>query len=172
MFSMLKIQFSEVMLLNKIFSFVSVSVVIVILDQFVKFFLMDSVGGFNEIIPGSLNFVAVWNKGIAFGILHSLPHSDLILTVLSTFVLSFIVVYAIKYHRDCTDCVLLALIIGGGVSNLVDRVRWGAVYDFIDLYYHEWHWPAFNVADSFICVGALCFALRSCITARVAFKEL
>ena len=47
----------------------------------------------------------------------------------------------------------LALIIGGALGNVIDRVRFGAVLDFLDFHYQNWHWPAFNLADSFICVG-------------------
>jgi signal peptidase II len=51
-------------------------------------------------------------------------------------------------------CLALSLILGGALGNVLDRVMFGAVVDFIDLHYANWHWPAFNIADSAICIGA------------------
>ena len=51
-------------------------------------------------------------------------------------------------------CIALSLILGGALGNVLDRVMYGAVVDFIDVYYGNWHWPAFNIADSAICIGA------------------
>jgi signal peptidase II len=58
------------------------------------------------------------------------------------------------------DVAAIAMIFGGAVGNLIDRARFGAVVDFIDVYYGTWHWPAFNVADSAITIGVLFLALR------------
>ena len=54
----------------------------------------------------------------------------------------------------------MGLIFGGAVGNLIDRLRWGAVVDFVDVHWHGYHWPAFNVADSAITVGVALLALR------------
>ena len=56
----------------------------------------------------------------------------------------------------------LALILGGAIGNLIDRVRYGYVIDFLDVYYQSWHWPAFNVADSAISLGVVLMLLESC----------
>jgi signal peptidase II len=55
----------------------------------------------------------------------------------------------------------LALVLGGAIGNLIDRVAYGYVIDFLDVYYQDWHWPAFNIADSAICVGVALMLLES-----------
>ena len=57
-------------------------------------------------------------------------------------------------QNDKLLCVALSLILGGALGNVLDRLMYGAVVDFIDLHYANWHWPAFNIADSAICIGA------------------
>jgi len=57
--------------------------------------------------------------------------------------------------------VALSLVLGGAVGNLIDRVAYGYVIDFLDVYYKDWHWPAFNIADSAICVGVFLMLLES-----------
>jgi signal peptidase II len=59
-----------------------------------------------------------------------------------------------------TGVLAVALIFGGAIGNLIDRVRFGAVVDFVDVHWRGWHWPAFNVADSAITVGVTLLALR------------
>ena len=59
-----------------------------------------------------------------------------------------------KNQSDKLLCIALSFILGGALGNVLDRVMYGAVVDFIDLHYGNWHWPAFNVADSAICIGA------------------
>ena len=66
------------------------------------------------------------------------------------------IVYMLRKHQDeRLLCVALSLILGGAGGNVLDRLMYGAVVDFIDLHYANWHWPAFNVADSAICIGAV-----------------
>jgi signal peptidase II len=60
-----------------------------------------------------------------------------------------------KHQDEKLLCIALSLILGGAAGNVLDRLMYGAVVDFIDLHYANWHWPAFNVADSAICIGAV-----------------
>jgi len=101
-----------------------------------------------------LNFVMVWNKGISFGMMdNKYPHMAGIFIVLSlTIALILTVWLALSTQKIVT--VALALIIGGALGNVADRVRFDAVEDFIDFHLAQYHWPAFNVADSCIVIGA------------------
>ena len=101
-----------------------------------------------------LNFVMVWNQGISFGIMDSnSSHMPLVFITLSL-VISMMMVLWLVLNTQKAVAAALSLIIGGALGNVVDRVRFGAVVDFIDAHYQEHHWPAFNVADSCIVAGA------------------
>ena len=99
------------------------------------------------------NLVTVWNKGVSFGMMASDGGLGTWLLAGLTLVISvFFLVWMVK--ADYTPLrYALALVIGGALANLWDRVRFGGVADFLDFYYGQWHYPAFNLADSFICVG-------------------
>jgi len=66
----------------------------------------------------------------------------------------YIVFVLRKHQHDRPLCVALSFILGGALGNILDRLMYGAVVDFIDVHYANWHWPAFNIADSAICIGA------------------
>lgn len=108
-----------------------------------------------EVIPGLFNIVYVRNLGAAFGILNDgSVLSKLFLIGVSSIAL-VLIGSLIKSSKDALLSFALSLIAGGAVGNLIDRVRLGYVIDFLDFYIGEYHWPAFNVADSAITVGAL-----------------
>lgn len=99
-----------------------------------------------------LSFVMVWNKGISFGIMEGL-HMAQVFIVLS---LAIALVLLLWLARSTQKAVAfaLSLIIGGALGNVADRVRFDAVEDFIDFHLEQHHWPAFNIADSCIVIGA------------------
>ena len=68
------------------------------------------------------------------------------------------IIYFIQHEKDPSSKMALALILGGALGNILDRIRYGAAIDFLDFYIGSYHWPAFNLADSFICMG-VCFLL-------------
>ena len=105
-----------------------------------------------EILP-FFNIVMVWNKGVSFGLFNN--DSDLGPLLLSGLSLVIAVIFIIWLLR-CTSqfqCVAIALVISGAIGNIVDRIRFDAVVDFIDLHAFGYHYPAFNIADSCIVVG-------------------
>jgi len=109
-----------------------------------------------EIVPGLLHFTLVHNTGMAFGLLSGsdIPFKSVLVTLLSLAALAAVVYYALRSPRGETTTHLgLTLILGGALGNILDRARLGYVIDFIDVFYRDAHWPAFNVADSSICVG-------------------
>lgn len=76
----------------------------------------------------------------------------IVLSVFAIGVAAFLFGWMLK-EDNRLKIIALACIIGGALGNVIDRLRFGAVLDFLDFYYQSWHWPAFNLADSFICIG-------------------
>jgi signal peptidase II len=101
-----------------------------------------------------LNLVVVWNRGVSFGMFASA--GALMPWLLSGLALAVVVALGFWLRRveHPLAGAALGLIIGGALGNVIDRVRFGAVVDFLDFHALGYHWPAFNVADSAICVGA------------------
>ena len=131
--------------------------VIVVVDQLTKRVVLDHLppGRRIELIDGFLAFALVKNPGLAFGLLADLPTAwRWVAAALS------IVALRVVPTASWLDVVAIGLIFGGAVGNLIDRARFGAVVDFIDVSYRDYHWPAFNVADSGITIGVALLALR------------
>ncbi len=125
------------------------------LDQATKYWIntriaAGSVWAFGEYF----NVVKVFNSGVSFSMFSN--HGDLgavMLTVAALVICGFLLRWMFKEtHR--AKVVSLGLIVGGALGNVIDRVRFGAVIDFLDFHYQNHHWPAFNLADTFICIGA------------------
>ncbi len=105
-----------------------------------------------EILP-FLNFTPVWNPGISFGMLADAGGAmPAILTAVAIAVAAWMVWKAPTFRR--LERIGAGLIAGGALGNALDRIRFGKVVDFIDVYVQTWHWPAFNIADAAITVGA------------------
>jgi signal peptidase II len=116
------------------------------------------------IIPNFFDFTLVWNKGAAFGVLSEAPLwiRKLILVFASLIAAVATIVYAYAKQNTLSKLELysLALIAGGALGNLYDRIFLGQVRDFIDWHIFNYHWPAFNIADASITVGIFLFALN------------
>jgi signal peptidase II len=131
---------------------------ILALDQATKAIVASrlSPGESIEILPGFLHLTLVRNTGMAFGLLSGLdiPQKSLLMTLLSLAALAAVIYYALRSPRGETLTHFgLIFILGGALGNILDRARLGYVIDFVDVFYRDTHWPAFNVADSSICVG-------------------
>jgi signal peptidase II len=114
--------------------------------------LHDSV----TIIPGLVDFTHVRNTGAAFGILNAadFPFKTVVIALIATAALVGVGMYAASLaHHQLVARIGLALIIGGAAGNLLDRVIVGSVVDFVDVYWRNWHFWAFNVADAAISIG-------------------
>ena len=110
-------------------------------------------GFYSVEIYSFFNLVMVWNEGVSFGLFNdgSGDHA-LWLSALSLILSTVFAVMLVRSH-SALERASFILIIGGALGNLIDRVRFGAVIDFLDVHIAGYHWPAFNVADSFICIG-------------------
>lgn len=105
-----------------------------------------------DVLP-FFNLVMVWNKGVSFGMFNDdWTYGPLILFGVAAILVISFAVWLCRTTSAMTAAGLV-LIIGGALGNMLDRVRFGAVADFLDLYAGDLHWPAFNVADSAICIG-------------------
>lgn len=106
-------------------------------------------------LTGFFNLVLAFNKGAAFSFLAGAGGWQTPLLVAFALVAAVVVsVLLVRSPGRAVFCAGLALILGGAVGNVIDRLRYGHVVDFLDLHAAGWHWPAFNVADSAITVGA------------------
>jgi signal peptidase II len=104
-------------------------------------------------ITSFFNLVIVWNKGISFGMFnHATDYGPMILVGISL-VITLIFFFILLVKPVSAQSWGIALIIGGAIGNVIDRLRFSAVIDFIDVHIGDYHWPAFNIADSCVCVG-------------------
>jgi signal peptidase II len=134
--------------------------VIVILDQITKTLVRDalSYGESRTLIPGFVDLTHVQNTGAAFGLLNSVdfPYKSVVMLVVASLALVAIALYGTQLgFRDKIARIGLALILGGAFGNLLDRIIHGHVVDFVDVYWNDVHFWAFNVADAAISVGAV-----------------
>ncbi|MEZ0343414.1 MAG: signal peptidase II [Caldimicrobium sp.] len=129
------------------------------LDRLTKYLTLRMDYSILEITP-FLNIVKVWNRGIAFGLMGG---SFKIFSSLLIFIIPVILllVYFFARKTDKFNKALLGIVFGGGLGNWLDRISFGAVLDFIDLHYKNYHWPAFNVADLAITVGLILLVVRN-----------
>ena len=130
------------------------------LDQFSKWHISStmSLHASYPVIDGFFNITYVRNPGAAFGFLASAPsffRSGFLIAVSAAAIVMILYYLAQNKTGGFLLTVALSLITGGAAGNLIDRVRFGEVIDFLDVYIQSYHWPAFNVADSAISIGAV-----------------
>ena len=109
-------------------------------------------------ISSFLNLIEGFNKGMAFGLFNSATYANFIF-IATTIAICIFMFVLLQRSRKNIDFICYSLIIGGAFGNLVDRFKYNAVYDFIDFHIKDWHWYTFNLADSFISVGAVLFII-------------
>ena len=127
----------------------------ILVDQYTKNYVRLLFNNSEVIkINSFLSLISTWNKGISFGLLNEFLYSNLIFLVIGTVII--IILFAIFLHsRNIIITIGSTVVIAGAIGNLIDRLRFGAVYDFINLNVYDWSWPAFNIADSMVCFGVL-----------------
>ncbi len=135
-------------------------VTILILDQITKLWIESNfaLGETRTVIPGLFNLVFVLNKGAAFGFLADLEGNLRTYFFIGATALAVVlIIYLLRtvHRRDYYLFSALGLILGGALGNMIDRIRLGMVIDFLDFHLGSHHWPAFNIADVAISVGAI-----------------
>jgi signal peptidase II len=136
--------------------YLAIASITLLLDQLTKWSALSNLqlGVPVPVLP-FLNWLLLFNPGAAFSFLaQGSGWQRWFLTILGLAASTYIVWLLRKSLVDKMLCWALSLILGGALGNVLDRIMYGAVVDFIDLHYANWHWPAFNIADSAICIGA------------------
>ncbi len=140
-----------------------VAAVTVVLDQALKWWIVEHVMQPPRVIPVTpfFNLVMGWNRGVSFGLFNSdSPVNQWLLPLLAAAIVVALVVWLSRVTRRGLAAAI-GLVIGGAIGNVIDRLRYGAVADFLDVHVAGYHWPAFNLADSAITVGAVVLVLDS-----------
>lgn len=150
-----------------------VALIVLAFDQATKAVALSLLGGRPPVeVTGFFNLVLVWNPGVSFGMLQGLGSlGPWLLTGFALAVCVALLVWLARETRSLTR-VALGLVLGGAIGNIIDRVRFGAVIDFLDFHAMGYHWPAFNISDSAIVVGAALLVLDGLRTDRTAAGQM
>ena len=129
---------------------------IVVVDQVSKWWIVERVMQPPSVIPVTpfFNLVMGWNRGVSFGLFNSDTAVTWVFVALALAIVAFLVAWLAKADRAFI-AVALGAVIGGAIGNVIDRIRFGAVADFLDFHAFGHHWPAFNAADAAISAGAV-----------------
>ena len=126
-----------------------------IVDQFSKWLALEHLSGAGviEVLP-FFNLVLVWNTGVSFGMFRGLGEAGRWGLVGLAVIIGGVLLYMLWRETRLLSKLAFFLVLSGAAGNLIDRLRFGAVVDFLDFHVSGYHWPAFNVADSAIVIGA------------------
>ena len=149
---------------------------IVFLDQYTKYLIKKHMllHEVKEIIPNFLNLTYIENPAAAFGLLKSVDPFIRNFILFVVFSIAFLILIIAIFCSSKFDLTFLSLnfILGGAIGNAIDRIRFGKVIDFLDIYHKNFHWPAFNVADIFISLGIILIILHQIIKYAKSSKTL
>ena len=150
---------------------VGIAVLVIIIDQLTKQWIMANFALYEQqnIIPGFFDLVYVTNTGAAFGFMagsKNMLRQLFFVGVAITALIFIVYAYGHLKRQGKIFPYALGLIGGGAIGNLIDRLRFGSVVDFLDFYVGNYHWPAFNAADSAITIGAGLFLLGTLLQHR------
>jgi len=144
--------------------FFLVAIVVFILDQVTKYLIKSYVGPFEVIrIFSFLNIIYAENTSSAFGLFKSLGNSFFVIVAIVAMVTVSVLIVKDKANR-----LVFSFILGGALGNVADRIIHGYVVDFLDFYVGNYHWPAFNVADSFLTIGIALLVIKTVFYAKKA----
>ncbi len=147
----------------KLFVSLGIASIVLALDLISKFWVETTLE-FGQIIPitSFFNLVLTYNPGAAFSFLSDQPGWQRWFLSGMAMVAALLIIFLLrKYQHEKLFCLSLSLILGGALGNLYDRILLGHVVDFLDFYVGNYHWPAFNIADTAIVIGAALMILES-----------
>ena len=141
---------------RRFYGWLSLACLVLVLDQSSKLWAQTNLQfGVPVRVTDFLNWFLIYNPGAAFSFLAgSGGWQRWFFTILGTAAAIFMIWYLRRHQHENLLAFAISFILGGAVGNVIDRLIYGAVVDFIDVYYGQWHWPAFNLADSAIVLGA------------------
>ncbi len=142
-----------------------IGLAVVVVDQVTKQWVMQSMRLHESItvVPNLFSLTYIRNPGAAFGLLAGSSNAFrmVFFGITSLFALALLGTILVRLpEKDWVGQLSIAGILGGAIGNLIDRLRFGEVIDFLDVYIESYHWPAFNVADSAISVGVVCLIIH------------
>lgn len=144
-----------------------IALLVVLFDQITKYLARSFIGTFETIkIFPFLHLVSVRNEGAAFGLFKGFGNNAFIIVSLTAMI--FVSYLLLKGKEDRFG---LSLVLGGAAGNLIDRILFGGVTDFIDVFAGRFHWPAFNIADSALTVGLIIMVLNSLFQHKMEEKS-
>lgn len=162
--------------MKKFMKYILIILGIVLLDQITKSVLLYLITGTVPVygsawsvvsypylmshIANWFNIVFTWNPGASFSLLRTLGEGAPWVITIATGLIIGLLVYYMRYRSAQNEKLPLAFIIGGALGNFIDRLRFGAVIDFLDWHIGDIHWPAFNIADSFIVIGVILYIIN------------
>lgn len=150
------------------------AVVVIVLDQLTKYIASTSLEMHQPVaVMPMFNWTLMHNPGAAFSFLADQDGWQRWFFAVIAVVVSIVIVLWIKrlQQHEKWQAIALALILGGAIGNVIDRIWLGYVVDFIQVYYQQWYWPAFNIADSAISIGVLMIIIESIREYRAERKE-
>ena len=134
------------------------------LDRLSKWWFIDiyelPTKGVVEILP-IFDVVMVWNRGVSFGFFSANDELGRWALVALNIVIVYVLIYLLKKSKNFFLSGAIGVVIGGAIGNIYDRVKFGAVADFFQFHWQEWYFAVFNVADSFIFIGAVLLIFNS-----------
>ncbi|MBU0594815.1 MAG: signal peptidase II [Pseudomonadota bacterium] len=137
------------------------STIVIALDLLTKQWVVQAFS-YGDSLPltSFFNLVRAHNSGAAFSFLAGAGGWQRLFFITVASIASAVIIYLLrKHHRETLFSLALSLVLGGALGNLIDRIRWGYVVDFLDFFYGTYHWPAFNVADMAISGGVMLLIL-------------
>lgn len=138
--------------------------IIILLDQISKFIIKTNFNVYDNIniFKGFFQIFYAKNSGAIWGLFHNQSNSIIpkIITLISTIAVLILIFFFLKVSpKHKLEILSLSFIIGGAIGNIIDRIHQGFVVDFLDFYINGYHWPTFNIADSFITIGVIILAI-------------
>lgn len=141
---------------SAMFKWLSISTIIIVLDQISKQYAERSLELYERIsVMPFFNFTLAYNEGAAFSFLSDAGGWQRWFFLILTAVISVVLFFWLKKSESKIESLALSMVLGGAIGNFIDRLLFGHVIDFLDVYYKTHHWPAFNVADMAISGGVM-----------------
>lgn len=145
---------------------ITLATLVLVSDLWTKNWALQALDSENVgVIDGLLQWSLAFNRGASFSLMHDWTYAPYKLAAVAI-VAALVLIWLLGRAESKWYTVGLGLILGGALGNLIDRVRFGVVVDFIDVYQGVWHFPTFNVADSAITVGVICVFIDGIMAKR------